>query len=134
VKDAAGDYLALVRQFPLRRIRTEPDHRAALAIVASLASKGDANLTDGEVDYLDAIARFVSDYEREHAIAALGDASPLEILRHLMEERGMTPADLGEELGSRPAATMILRGQREMSKTHIRAAAAYFAVSAAVFI
>jgi antitoxin component HigA of HigAB toxin-antitoxin module len=131
LKVAADDYLALVRRFPLRRIRSETDHRAAVAIVANLASKGDNVLTDGEVDYLDALARFVSDYEREHTMAALGDATPLEILRHLMEERGMTPADLGEVLGSRPAATMI---QREMSKAHIRAAAAHFSVSPAVFI
>ncbi|MGA2230568.1 MAG: hypothetical protein ABSH22_06685 [Tepidisphaeraceae bacterium] len=131
MKVAADDYLALVRRFPLRRIRSETDHRAAVAIVANLASKGDNVLTDGEVDYLDALARFVSDYEREHTMAALGDATPLEILRHLMEERGMTPADLGEVLGSRPAATMI---QREMSKAHIRAAAAHFSVSPAVFI
>jgi antitoxin component HigA of HigAB toxin-antitoxin module len=51
-----------------------------------------------------------------------------------MEEREMTPADLGEVLGSRPAATMILRGQLEMSKAHIRAAAANFAISPAVFL
>jgi antitoxin component HigA of HigAB toxin-antitoxin module len=51
-----------------------------------------------------------------------------------MEERGMTPSDLGDVLGSRPAATMILKGQREMSKAHIRAAAAYFSVSPAVFL
>ena len=67
-------------------------------------------------------------------MAALGDATPLEILRHLMDLRGMTPADLGEIFGSRPAATMILKGRREMSKAHIRAAAAYFAVSPAVFL
>jgi antitoxin component HigA of HigAB toxin-antitoxin module len=91
-------------------------------------------MTEGEVDYLDALARFVSDYERENATAALGDATPFEILRHLMEEREMTPADLGEVLGSRPAATMILRGQLEMSKAHIRAAAANFAISPAVFL
>ena len=29
----------------------------------------------------------------------------------------MTPADLGDLLGSRPAATMILKGQREMSRS-----------------
>jgi len=129
-----ADYLELVRRFPLRRIRSEAEHRTALGIVSRLSAKGDDHLTDGEVDYLEALARFVADYEHGRMLAALGKASPLEVLRHLMEERGMTSAALGDVLGSRPAATMILKGRREMSKAHIRAAAAHFAVSPAVFL
>jgi antitoxin component HigA of HigAB toxin-antitoxin module len=91
-------------------------------------------LTDGEIDYLEALGRFVADYEHDHSLNKLSQATPLQVLQHLMEERGMTPADLGNILGSRPAATMILKGQREMSKAHIRTAADYFAVSAAVFL
>lgn len=128
------DYLAQVRRFPLRRISTAAEHRQAVVIVSELSAKGDERLSEGEVDYLEALGRFVADYERERSLAALGEATPVEVLRHLMEERGMTPADLGDVLGSRPAATMILKGQREMSKTHIRAAAVHFAVSPAVFL
>jgi HTH-type transcriptional regulator / antitoxin HigA len=131
---AESDYLVLVRKFPLRRIRSELEHRTAVATVRALIAKGDANMTDGETDYLEALARFVADYERQDVIEAVGRATPLEVLRHLMGERGMTPAGLGEVLGSRPAATMILKGRREMSKAHIRAAAEYFAVSPAVFL
>jgi HTH-type transcriptional regulator/antitoxin HigA len=128
------DYLTQVRRFPLRRISTVAEHRQAIAIVTELSAKGDAHLTEGDVDYLKALGRFVADYERERSLAALDQATPLEVLRHLMEEHGMTPAELGDVLGSPPAATMILKGQREMSKTHIRAAAAHFAVSPAVFL
>jgi antitoxin component HigA of HigAB toxin-antitoxin module len=128
------DYLDLVRSFPLRRIQTAAAHREALDIITDLSAKSDALLSEGEVDYLDALGRFVADYEREKLLVALGDTTPLEVLRHLMEERGMTSADLGDVVGSRPAATMILKGQREMSKAHIRAAAAYFCVSPAVFL
>lgn len=60
--------------------------------------------------------------------------TPLEVLRHLMESRGMTPAQLGDVLGSRPAATMVLKGRRQLSKAHIRAVAAHFCVSPAVFL
>jgi HTH-type transcriptional regulator / antitoxin HigA len=131
---ADNDYLELVRMFSLRRIRSELEHRRAVAIVTALVAKGDAKLTEGESDYLEALARFVADYERDRAMVTLGDATPLEVLRHLMDSRGMTPADLGQVLGSRPAETMILKGRREMSKAHIRAAAVYFAVSPAVFL
>jgi antitoxin component HigA of HigAB toxin-antitoxin module len=134
IKPVAEDYLQLVRRFPLRRIRTAADHRTAVGIVAGISARGDEHLSDGEVDYLEALARFVADYERASLLDAIGKATPLEVIRHLLEERGMTPADLGDVLGSRPAATMILKGRREMSKAHIRAAAAYFAVSPAVFL
>jgi HTH-type transcriptional regulator / antitoxin HigA len=130
----AEDYLGLVRRFPLRRIRTAVEHRMALAIVMELTAKGDTNLSDGEVDYLEALVRFVGDYERERILTTWDKATPLQVLRHLMEEHAMTPAKLGDVLGSRPAATMILKGRREMSKAHIRAAAAHFAVSPGVFL
>ena len=128
------DYLNLVRRFPLRPIRSKAEHREALALIVELSSQGDDSLTDGQVDYLAALGRFVEDYEHQHVLSELGTATPVQVLAHLMEQRGMTPADLGDLLGSRPAATMILKGQREMSKAHIRAMAAHFAVSPAVFL
>jgi antitoxin component HigA of HigAB toxin-antitoxin module len=131
---AERDYMQLVRRFPLHSIRSKSEHRQALAIVAELSAKGDAKLTSGEIDYLDALGRFVHDFEINRTLTMLGHATPLEVLRHLMESRGMTPADLGDVLGSRSAATMILKEQREMSKSHIRAAADYFGISPSVFL
>lgn len=128
------DYLRLVRRFPLRPIRSKSEHGQALAMIGELSAKGDEGLTSGQTDYLSALGRFVDDFEKEHVLTAMGQATPPEVLRHLMEARGMTPVDLGDVLGSRPAATMILKGQREMSKSHIRAAAAYFGVNPSVFL
>lgn len=132
-----ADYIALVRRLPLRPIRSRAGHQAALRTIAQLTAKGDDRLTAGQVDYLGALGRFVADYEHEHVMGELTGgrrATPLEVLRHLMESRGMTPAQLGDVLGSRPAATMVLKGRRELSKAHIRVAAAHFCVSPAVFL
>jgi HTH-type transcriptional regulator/antitoxin HigA len=128
-----ADYLGLVRRFPLRPIRSAVEHRTALAIVDELMARGE-NLSGGEGDYLEAITRFIADWERETALESLGQATPRETLLHLMESRDMTPADLGDVLRSRSAATMILKGQREIGKAHIRAIAAHFGVSPAVFL
>jgi len=128
------DYLTLVRRFPLRPIHTDAVHRGAVEMAAELTAKGDAELSAGEIDYLQALARFIDDYQKQRRNVSLQRATPLEVLRHLMEEREMTPAQLGDILGSRPAASMILKGRREMSKAHIRAAATHFAVSPAVFL
>jgi len=51
-----------------------------------------------------------------------------------MEARGMRATDLGKLIGSKGNATLILRGDRELSKSHIRKLAEYFHVSPAVFI
>jgi HTH-type transcriptional regulator / antitoxin HigA len=128
-----ADYLGLVRRFPLRPIRSAVEHRTALTIIDELMARG-KNLSDGEGDYIEAITRFIAEWERGNLLESLGHASPRETLLHLMESRGMTPADLGDIIGSRSAATMLLKGQREMSKAHIRAIAEHFGVSPAVFL
>jgi len=130
----ARDYLKLVRRFPLRPIRSLAENRLAVKLLAELMAKGDDRLTEGEGDYLAALGHFVDEFEKKHVRTLLAKATPLEVLRHLMESHGMTAADLGDVLGSRPAATMVLKGGREMSKSHIRAAAAHFHVSPAVFL
>ena len=95
-----ADYLGLVRRFPLRPIRSAVEHRTALAIVDELMARGEA-LSAGEGDYLEAVTRFIAEWEREHLLESLGQATPRETLLHLIESRGMTPADLGEVIGSR---------------------------------
>jgi antitoxin component HigA of HigAB toxin-antitoxin module len=105
-----------------------------MAIIDELMILGDEKMSRGQVDYLATLGRLVADYEREHVLAELGRAAPRDVLQHLMESRGMSAAELGRLLGSRSAATMILKGQRQMSKAHIRACAAHFQVSPAVFL
>lgn len=85
----------------------------------------------GESDYLETLAGLVESYERERF--PIGRATPLQVLEHLMEARDMRPSDLGKLIGM-SAATMILKGDRELSKAHIRKLADYFNVSPALFI
>jgi antitoxin component HigA of HigAB toxin-antitoxin module len=41
---------------------------------------------------------------------------------------------LGDVIGSRPAASMILKGERELSKSHIRRLAQHFKLDAGYFL
>ena len=59
--------------------------------------------------------------------------SPQEILEFLAEENGMSGSDLGRILGSRTLGPALLRGQRSLSKTHIKKLADHFSVSPALF-
>ncbi|MCX7015302.1 MAG: helix-turn-helix domain-containing protein [Candidatus Sumerlaeota bacterium] len=73
-------------------------------------------------------------YEAEHCPFDSSDVTPVEILRTLMEDRGMNASDLGRVLGNRSLGSLILNGRRELSKTHIKRLAEYFGVTPALFI
>jgi HTH-type transcriptional regulator/antitoxin HigA len=59
---------------------------------------------------------------------------PMSALKYLMEESGMTQADLGRLLGNRALASLILNGHRRLSKTLMRKLAGHFKVSPALFL
>ena len=60
--------------------------------------------------------------------------TPVELLRSLMTEHGMSESDLGRLLGDRSLGHRILRGQRELSKAHIRILSEHFSLDAAAFL
>jgi HTH-type transcriptional regulator / antitoxin HigA len=132
---AADDYLELVRRFPLRPIRHQADYNRAVDVLKGLVARGDAGLTSDESDYADVLGRLVSEYDQRHSSILKHKASPVEMLKYLMEEHGMNTTELGTLLGSGPGqASLILNGKRELSKANIRTLADRFKVSPALFL
>jgi HTH-type transcriptional regulator/antitoxin HigA len=132
---AIGDpYMALIRECPLRPVRGERDHNSAMKTVRRLLVKGDDNLTVDEADYLEALVCLVKAYEAKQHRTELSPLTPLERLRFLMKESGMTQAELGRLLGGSSAASMVLSGQRQLSKTHIRTLADHFRLERGYFL
>jgi len=130
-KRAPRAYAALVALFPLRPLHDEVDYDNALEIAESLVGLADA--TEDQADYLDVLTDIIQKYEtRHHAIN--GGGTPLQTLQNMMEERGMTASDLGRLLGNRALGSAILRGQRQLSKFHIRTLADHFRVGADLFL
>lgn len=95
---------------PIRPIRTEEDHAAALAEIDRLMS---AKPGSSEEDRLDVLATLVSAWEDEHM--PLGPADPVEAIRFNMEQHDRTQADLAELLGSRARASEILSRKRRLT-------------------
>lgn len=128
-------YFALVREFPLRPLRTAHDlaaaNRTALRLVTA---KPEEEMDSGERDYLDALAVLIQDAETTLLETMAKKVIPVELLRHLMEERHMTVSDLGRVIGSQPAASLILAKKRDISKPQIQKLAAYFGLSPAAFL
>lgn len=129
----SDDYLELVREFPLRPIRTDADNRRALAILSNLAVRADdPGLSSGESDYFEALGHFIQEYETKRY--PFEKASPLDVLKFLMDQRGMNTTALGKLVGGPGHASLILNGKRELSKANIRALANHFKVNPGLFI
>ena len=124
LKGAARDsYLELVMVFPLASIKSDEQLGEAQKVMDQLLARGE--LDDGEEMYLDALSDLVAAYEDEHH--AIGPASDADMLRHLMEAKGVTQAQLSREL-TVPKSTIseILAGKKHLSRQMIRKFANYF--------
>ena len=131
---AKDSYLDLVRKFPLVPLKTEAQYDAALSFLKKLAVRDEATLDEGESAYLEALTRFVEDYEERHHPIDTGHMGPIDALKFLMAENGMRPADVGRLLGNRSVASQVLNGKRGLSQRHIRILADRFKVEAGLFL
>ena len=65
---------------------------------------------------------------------SLPEQPPHEMVKHLMEQRGLKQADLVPVLGSRAQVSDLVNGKRGISKAQAKKLAEYFGVSAELFI
>jgi len=126
VRDA---YLKLVMAYPLASVRSEDHLEAAQKVMDQLLAKG--KLNDGEEMYLDALSDLVSSYEDQHH--PIPPASDADMLRHLMDAKGVNQAQLSREAGiAKSTASEVLAGKRTFTRKIIRKLADYFSVDASV--
>jgi HTH-type transcriptional regulator/antitoxin HigA len=129
----SDDYLELIREFPLRMIRSDRQHSAAVKVLGRLLGRPGGRLSAGERDYADVLGRLLDDFGEKRHPRLDSKHTPLEILKYLMRETGMNTDGLGKVLGNKTAASLVLNGKRELSKSHIRRLAAHFSVDAGLF-
>lgn len=124
-------YAALVAMLPPRPLHDRVDLNNAMEMIDRLAG---FDLNADQEDYLEALSTFVEAYEKEHCPIEDGAVAPLEALKYLMEQRGMTASDLGRLLGNRTLGAAILSGQRALSKANVKKLAETFKVEAGLFL
>jgi penicillin-binding protein 1A len=95
---------------PLKPIRTEDEHQAALAEIDRLFNTAPDT---PEADRLAVLCILVADYERKtHPLAP---PDPVDYLSFTMQAQGRSQADLAKVLGSRSRASEILSRRRHLS-------------------
>src|SRR5216684_935219 len=72
--------------------------------------------------------------EYEERRYTIRKASPQQTLQHLMEARKLTQKDLWKLFGSKGITSEVFHGKRSISKTQAKKLAAFFHVSADLFI
>ena len=97
----------------IRPIRTDKDHRSALAEIEKLW--GAASGTP-EGDKLDILVTLVETYEeRRWPLRSRRRFDPVDVLRHAIEELGHSQAELADILGSRSRASEVLARRRPLT-------------------
>lgn len=126
----AGDtYLNLVKEFPLASIQSEEHLADAQRVIDRLLAQED--LDEGEETYLDALSDLVATYEDEHHDIA--PASDAEMLRHLLEAKSVSQAQLSRDTSlSKSTISEVLAGKRPFSRGMIRKLSTYFHVDVTV--
>ena len=110
-------------------ITSERQHEEYLSVLDKLASKD--NPTSAEEKYAEVLITLIEAYEEEHH--SIPHASPVEVLRMLMEANDLRQKDLAPIFGSESIVSEVLHKKRNLNKTHIEKLSKRFHVSPAVF-
>jgi HTH-type transcriptional regulator / antitoxin HigA len=131
---ARPKYLALVRKFPLRPIRSEEENEAALAVLAALSNRRQEEpLEPEEHDYIAVLTKLLEEYENTHY--PRGPVSGAAMLAHLIEAKGIDQARLAADTGlAESTVSELLRGKRTLGPRHIQLLAHCFRVNPALFL
>jgi HTH-type transcriptional regulator / antitoxin HigA len=115
-----------------RPIRDRADYDNAIEIIEAMVL-WEKEFSRDQEDYFEVICTLVERYEAEQV--KWPDVSPVEMLRHLVDEHEMSGADLSRVLGgSRHLGSMILRGERSITLSHARKLAAHFGLQPGAFV
>jgi HTH-type transcriptional regulator / antitoxin HigA len=124
-------YLELVQRFPLRHLRSDRELKRAIKMIDTLIIRSD--LARGEQDYLDVLTDIVEKYEAENC--PMSPVSDADMLRHLIEARGITQAQLSADVNiPMSSISEVLHGKKKLTRRHIGILAEYFRVDPGVFL
>jgi HTH-type transcriptional regulator / antitoxin HigA len=129
VKFNKAKYRKLVASALPAVVETEAENERLLAIIEPMMSR---ELTPEEEKLFDLLVKLVEDFEERYY--PIGESSPTEMLKFLMEQRGLRQRDIVHLFGSSGVASEVINGKRAISKNQAKALAEFFRVSPELFI
>ncbi len=123
------EYDRLLHQIQPRPPRSKKENARLLAEIETLMKKGEEKLSSAEDAMLALLFNLVREYER--GTYPRRRSTPAEMLDFLMQESGLTPADVPLP---EPRVPEILSGKRGLSKEEAKKLGAFFRVSPALFV
>lgn len=126
------DYATLCRFLLPRPIRDAVDYANVTEMTDAMVLWQDS-FTSDQSDYFEMLTTLIEEFDK--ANVNWPKLKGRNNLQHLLNESGLSAADLSRILGvSRNLGAMILRGERHLTLAHIRKISEYFKVSAELFI
>jgi HTH-type transcriptional regulator/antitoxin HigA len=119
----------MIRQGAPRVIHTDEELAEYTAALFDLTAKPDP--TPEEQEAIELMTLLVENYEQERY--PIPPAEPVDVLRFLLEQNGLSQRDIAPELGSESTVSLVLSGKRQLNRDHIARLSRRFKVSAAVF-
>lgn len=125
-------YARLANRVVVKAIESEEEYDRMVAAVEALMDKGEGRRSPEEEALLETLAILIQAHDDHHH--PLAPVSGHEMLSYLMETSGRTAKDLLPVFGTRGRVSEILSGKRSVSKEQAKKLAAFFRVSADLFI
>ena len=122
-------YGKLLAESQPKVVNDEQEYDNALKIVDALMSK--TELTSEETELLQVWAILIEDYEDKNY--PMTEATPHEVLLHLMEVKEVRQVDLTGILGSKGVVSEVVNGKRSISKAQAKALGEFFKVNPNLF-
>jgi HTH-type transcriptional regulator/antitoxin HigA len=123
-------YIAALSRLCPQRIRTDTEYRMRLQQVEEIMLKGKA-ITPEERECLDLITMLISAYEQERY--AIKNASPLQVLKFLMEQHQHTAKDLWQ-LFDKSIVSKILNEQRGITIDQAKVLGDFYKIGFKAFV
>ena len=123
------EYAGLLSKTLPHVIHTENENERCIAELKTLLTK--TTRTPEELRLAELLTLLIEDFEDKHY--ALPAASPIDIVRHLMDANNLRQVDMKDVFGSPSVASEVLNGKRDLSKAHIKRLSKRFHVSPEIF-
>ena len=124
------NYAQLLAKYQPKVITSDEENEQSISIAEELAHK--ANRTSEESALYQLLITLIEKYEND--TYPMGETTPLSMLLHLMEARGLKQADLIDVIGSSGVVSEVINGKREISKAQAKALGEFFNIDAGLFI